>query len=174
MMNIPVMYRKRLIPDECICLNNDKLLYRDASIIVTQWSAIHPKPRLERGYSCYFLKEGYKVSMFIGANDVFRYWYCDIIDTQYEEATDTYIFTDLLADVIVYPDNRVEVIDIDEIATALKENLISKANIETLLCNLDKLLKIIYSGRFTELTDEITNRILSYKGEQYEQREPNL
>lgn len=158
-MNSPVLYRKRLIPDECICLSDDKILYRDASIIVTQWKAIHPKPRLERGYSCYFLKEGYKVSKFIGAEDVFRYWYCDIIDTDYDETTDTYVFTDLLADVIIYPDNRVEVIDIDEIATALKENLISKAVIEELLCNLDKLLKIIYSGRFDTLTNEIEKRI---------------
>lgn len=158
-MQIPVLYRKRLIPQECICLNNDEVLYRDDSIIVTKWRAIHPKPRLTRGYSCYFLKEGYKVSKFLGEKDTFQYWYCDIIDTSYDKDTDTYVFTDLLADVLVYPDNRVEVVDIDEIAVALKEKLIETTGIEELLSNLDKLLKIIYGGHFEDLTQEIEKRI---------------
>ena len=41
------------------------------------------------------------------------FWYCDIVDHTFDTATDTYIFTDLLVDVIVYPDGFVEVVDLD-------------------------------------------------------------
>lgn len=31
----PTLYRKRLIPDECVLLKDDTVLYRDSQIIVT-------------------------------------------------------------------------------------------------------------------------------------------
>ena len=43
------------------------------------------------------------------------FWYCDIVDHTFDTATDTYIFTDLLVDVIVYPDGFVKVVDLDEL-----------------------------------------------------------
>ena len=58
----PTFLRRRLIPLETVKLADDIILYRDEDIIVTKWRALHPKPSLCRGLSCYFLKEGYKVS----------------------------------------------------------------------------------------------------------------
>ena len=45
---------------------------------------------------------------------------------EYTEETDTYIVTDLLADVIVYPDGFVKVVDLDELGEALEKGLLSR------------------------------------------------
>ena len=97
------LYRKRIIPQECILLEDDILLYRDNEVIITKWNTIRPKKTLSHGYSCYFLERGFKVSKFYDHDDQLISWYCDIIDTAYscEDGTETYIFTDLLADSVV-------------------------------------------------------------------------
>src|SRR5574344_2072196 len=95
-MDKPVLFRKRIIPEECVQLEGDTILYMDDEIIVTKWNALKPKKDLHHGYSCYFLKEGYKVSKFYTVDNALMYWYCDIIDYEYNEADNTYIFTDLL------------------------------------------------------------------------------
>ena len=78
-----IIYRKRLIPEECIHLKNDTLLHRDDDVVVTGWKAIHPRPDLDHGASVYYLKEGYKVSRFCGADSSLLYWYCDIVDCSF-------------------------------------------------------------------------------------------
>ena len=96
----------------------------------------------------FFLKEGYKVSKFLREDNSLLYWYCDIIKTDYDSSTNTYVFTDLLADVIMYPDGFVKVVDIDEIAEALKSGKLPPEDVISLLTSLDKLLKIVYSEDF--------------------------
>ena len=159
MAHDPVLYRKRLIPDECVRLDDDEVIYRDDEIIVTKWKALHPKPRLDHGYSCYFLKRNYKVSKFLFSDDSLIYWYCDIIDYTHDEAEDSYVFRDPLADVIVFPDGFVKVIDLDEFEEALDKHLITVADVRRALKSLDTLLRTIYDGRFSELQSEIESRI---------------
>ena len=126
------LYRKRIIPQECILLEDDILLYRDNEVIITKWNTIRPKKTLSHGYSCYFLERGFKVSKFYDHDDQLISWYCDIIDTAYscEDGTETYIFTDLLADVVVYPDGRVRVVDLDELADAQRDHLIQPEELQ--------------------------------------------
>ena len=57
-MTYPTLYRKRIIPDECVHLKDDIILHCSGEIILTQWNAIRPKKELHHGYSCYFLEEG--------------------------------------------------------------------------------------------------------------------
>lgn len=150
-MKIPVLYRKRLIPEECVLLKDDILLYRDDHIIVTKWNTLHPKKTLHHGFSCYFLEKGIKVSKFYNRENNLISWYCDIITYDYEASTDTYIFTDLLADVIVYPDGAVRVIDLDELADAAEQNMLTAEMMLKALRQLDALLHIIYKGGFEKL-----------------------
>ena len=156
-MPTPILYRKRIIPDECVLLKDDKILHRDEQIIVTGWNSLKPRKDLHHGYSCYFLKEGYKVSKFYREDNSLLYWYCDIVEYDYHPDTDTYIVTDLLADVIIYPDGFVKVVDIDELVTALNEKLISEDTLKKSLLNLNSLLEIIYSGTFDKLAEPINN-----------------
>lgn len=145
------LYRKRLIPEECVYLKDDMILYRDKEVIITRWNTLHPKKTLHHGYSCYFLERGFKVSKFYDHDGQLISWYCDIISHTYDEATDTYVFTDLLADVIVYPDGFVRVVDLDELADALRDHLITQEELQTALRHLDKLLSLIYKGAFPKL-----------------------
>ena len=48
-----------------------------------------------------------KISKFLNKKKELVYYYCDIIETAYLKAENAYIFTDLLADVIIHPDGAV-------------------------------------------------------------------
>ena len=154
-MTSPILYRKRIIPEECILLKDDIVLYRDNEIIVTKWNALKPKIDLHHGFSCYFLNKGYKVSKFMREDNSLLYWYCDIVEHSYDDKTDTFVFTDLLADVIVYPDDKVKVVDLDEIAVALERKMLSERELSITLRTLDSLLNSIYSGDFDYLKSKI-------------------
>ena len=147
----PTLYRKRLIPDECILLKDDRILARDSEKIITGWNTLKPRADLHHGYSCYYLDRGFKISKFYKEGGTLLYWYCDIVSHQYDSATDTYLFTDLLADVIVYPDGFVKVVDLDELAAALDDGLITEEMLKTSLRHLNSLLSAIYDGKFSAL-----------------------
>ena len=145
------LYRKRIIPDECILLKDDVVLSYTEDILVTSWNALHPKKDLHHGYSCYFFKEGFKVSKFCHEDGSLLYWYCDIVDFSFDYGQNTLTVTDLLADVIIYPDGFVKVVDIDELVTALESRSISLDTLKACLMRLNHLLQIIYSGNFDSL-----------------------
>lgn len=145
------LYRKRIIPDECVLLKDDVILSCNEDHIITTWHALHPKKDLDHGSSCYFLKEGFKVSKFCRKDDSLLYWYCDIVDFDYHSADQTMIVTDLLTDVIIYPDGFVKVVDLDELVTALESRSISLDTLKSSILRLDRLLHIIYSGGFDQL-----------------------
>ena len=147
----PILYRKRLIPDECVLLKDDVILHRDDQMIVTGWHTLKPRRDLHHGFSCYYLSEGFKISRFYRDDDSMPFWYCDIVDHTGDAAADTYIFTDLLVDVIVYPDGFVKVVDLDELVTARRSGILSEAMLDTALLRLDHLLQLIYRGDFPRL-----------------------
>ena len=147
----PILYRRRLIPEECVLLKDDRLLHRDNRIIVTSLNTLKPRKDIHHGYSCYYLEEGFKVSRFYKEDGSLLYWYCDIVDYNYDEKADTYVITDLLADVIIYPDGFVKVVDIDELATARDAGLLSDEMLKKSLLTLNHLLQIIYDGGFDDL-----------------------
>lgn len=154
MPDIPILYRKRLIPQECILLNKDELLYRDEHTLITKWNTIRPKKELDHGTSCYFLDKGWKISRFLNREDQLICWYCDIVEHSYDPDTDTYIFTDLLADVLFYPSGEIRVVDLDEIADAYEQGLLSPVQACSCMRKLDALLREIYSGQFLSLLPE--------------------
>lgn len=151
----PILYRKRLIPEECVLLKDDTVLYRDDQIIVTGWHSLKPRKDLHHGYSCYYLAEGFKVSRFCKEDGSMLYWYCDIVDYNYNPDTDTYIVTDLLADVIIYPDGFVKVVDLDELVTAQEAGLLTDEMLKKALLRLNHLLESIYAGDFDKLQKPI-------------------
>ena len=152
------LYRKRIIPAECIELKDDEILYRDKEVIITKWHTIRPKKTLSHGYSCYFLERGFKVSKFYDHDGSLISWYCDIVSHTFDPETFTYVFTDLLADVIIYPDGAVRVVDLDELAQAFHDQLITAGELETALRHLDKRLNLIYKGAFGRLQKYINDQ----------------
>ncbi|MBQ7065511.1 MAG: DUF402 domain-containing protein [Lachnospiraceae bacterium] len=151
-MNHPTLYRKRIIPDECVLLKDDEILSYENNILVTRWKTLKPKKDLDHGFSCYFFDFGYKISKFYDREHNLLYYYCDIIDAKINKAENTIVVTDLLADVIVYPDGYVKVVDIDEIVEALNSSSISLEQVKKALYSLDKLLSIIYDDKLDTLT----------------------
>lgn len=145
------LYRKRIIPPECILLKDDIIVHTDSDVIVTKWNTLKPKPNFHHGCSCYFLNLGLKVSKFYKEDDTLLYWYCDIVDFSFDEAENALTVTDLLADVILYPDGEVQVLDLDELADALDKKLVSPEMISTCLRRLHRLLSLIHRDKFEHL-----------------------
>lgn len=149
------LYRRRMIPAECIPLPDDKIVSFEHNRLVTEWSALHPKKDLHHGISCYFFDEGCKVSKFYREDGSLLYWYIDIISYEWSEDRTCLTVTDLLADVLIYPDGFVKVVDLDEIADAQERALITPAQLGTSLRTLDRVLNMIYSGDFKTLEDYV-------------------
>lgn len=142
------LYRKRLIPEEIIELKHDKIIYEDEDKIITQWQVIHPRKDFTHGCSCYFMKEGFKVSKFLREDGSLKCWYCDII--RQERTGDGIVFVDLLADVIIDEAGSLKVVDLDELAEAFEKKLITKEEMAMALRQLDGLLHKIYNGEFEQ------------------------
>lgn len=148
-----------MIPDECILLKDDVILEQTDDIIVTKWNTLKPRRDFHHGYSCYFLKSGYKISKFYREDNSFLYWYCDIVDYHYKESEHALIVTDLLADVVLYPDGYVKVLDINELAIALEKNLCPPGTVTQALRKLESLLNMIYDDKFDTLSAKIEHWI---------------
>ena len=152
-----MLYRKRFIPNEIKPLTDDKILYADDSVIITSWNTLKPRTDFASGISVYYRKEGFKISYHYGADGTFTRWYCDIVAES--ETTDGLIFSDLLIDVVIFPDGTVRVVDLDETADALEQGLITADMLAGALRSTNNLLTYIYQGRFSELTACIADYI---------------
>ena len=167
------LYRRRLIPNECILLRDDRILSFENNRLVTAWNAIRPKKNLHHGISCFFLDTGIKVSKFYRADNSLVYWYIDIIHSAWiddiPDLTHTFsildfpketdfcsvhgrslVVTDLLADILLYPDGVVRVVDLSEISDALESGLLDITTAALALRLTDQTLSQIYNGTFTE------------------------
>ena len=153
-MNFSKLYRKRLIPQECILLKDDIIEFSSDDILITSWKTLNPKTNFSHGCSCYFFKEGFKVSKFYKPDGQLLYYYCDIVEFTFDEETDALTVTDLLADVIIYPDGTHHVIDLDELADAQEQNLITGVQLNRALRQLNKLLTIIQRKEFSVLLEK--------------------
>ena len=156
-MNISKIYRKRIIPPECILLKDDVIVAQDEEVVITKWNTLNPKTSFCRGCSCFFLSEGIKLSKMYRSDDSLLYWYCDIVDYSFDPAQDSMTVTDLLADVIVYPDGRVKVVDLDELSEAVEGDLITKEQTISCLRSMNHLLSLIYRDKFDRLQSKLDN-----------------
>lgn len=147
------LYRRRIIPNECILLKDDEIVFFEEDKLVTRWNTIRPKKDIHHGISCFFLADGFKVSKFYGHDGSLLYWYIDIISHKWDKDTASLYVTDLLADVIIYPDGFVKVVDVDELADALEKGDISTPTLCESLRKLNRILAMIYSDEFKKMKD---------------------
>lgn len=158
-MSRPRLFRRRFIPDENIELKDDMILALEPNLIITSWNVLKPRRDISRGVSAYFIDKGIKVSKVFDNAGQMVYWYCDIIETHYDEKENTYTFNDLLIDVVVYPDGQVEVLDMDEFADAMEQGILSVGTIAHAMRATDDLLHTIYAGEFEKYTHYIDDML---------------
>ncbi|MCR4692140.1 MAG: DUF402 domain-containing protein [Lachnospiraceae bacterium] len=183
------LYRRRLIPKECILLKDDHILSFEDNRLVTVWNALKPKKELHHGISCFFFDDNIKLSKFYRADGSLIYWYIDIISADvcegtpsevlpYHAETDpekrdicrilssleqqsgsqppvSLVVTDLLADILIYPDGFVKVVDLGEISDALEKDLLGHRSAATTLQITDRTLECIYRGDFKKYQEYV-------------------
>lgn len=149
-MKIEKIYRRRIIPEECILLKDDIIIAQDEETLITTWNTLHPKASFSHGCSCFFLKEGIKVSKLYRSDNTLLHWYCDIVDYSCDQEG-VLTYTDLLADVVVHPDGSAKVLDLDELAEAVERGLITKEQTTRCLNSLHHLLGLVYREKFDRL-----------------------
>jgi predicted RNA-binding protein associated with RNAse of E/G family len=152
-VKLPTLYRKRFIPNELVKLDDDKIIHIDDKLIKTQWKVLKPRDDFSHGLSWYFLEKGFKISKFFKETGELKFVYCDIIEHSYNEVENSYVFADLLADVVIHNDGAVHVLDLGEIPEALDAGLISVEQAKDALLKLDDLLLTIYEGKVLELIE---------------------
>ena len=123
---------------------------KNNNIIITKWNVLKPRNDIDHGISAYFINDGIKVSKIFNSDGNLVYWYCDIIETVHDN--NTYTFNDLLIDIIIHPDGKVEVVDMDEFADVMENGILTNNTIAKALRCANSLLKDIYSGNFEKYT----------------------
>lgn len=154
-MDTPMLYRRRFIPEELIHLKDDTILVMDPNLIITKWNALHPRKDIARGISAFYLDKGYKVSKVYNKQNQIVYWYCDIIQAKIDTEKNTVIIEDLLIDLILYEDGGVRIVDLNELADALEQKLITQDEANYALRTANSLLQIFYAGQFSVLQEPI-------------------
>jgi len=151
----PLLYRRRFIPSETIPLKDDIILVYEKDLIITKWLTLHPRKDIASGISAFYLDRGIKVSKIFDKNGNLVYWYCDIIQSKIDTDKNTVIIEDLLIDIILYNDGSMRIMDLDELADALEQGLISQAEATYALRTLDHLLKMIRDKSFRTLQEPV-------------------
>ncbi len=158
-MENPVLYRKRFIPDECVELKDDIILKRTDSMIITKWSTLKKRKDISGGYSCYYLDRGYKVSKFLKEDGSLYCWYCDIITYECNKEANSLLVIDLLADVKIFPNGLIKVVDLDELSEAFEKRLIDESLLKKSLLSLNRLLTEIYDSGIEPIAQPIEQLI---------------
>ena len=146
------LYRCRYIPDEKILLD-DKIIFINDDLIITEWVPIRPKKNFAHGRSCVFINKGFKISKLYDSNRKFLFTYCDIVKVIIDKNKNNFFVYDLLVDVVIENDGTIKVLDLDELAEALEKNLIDKKTAIYALNRANALLSEIYSNSFDGLAD---------------------
>ncbi len=155
MEKLPELYRRRYVPNELIHLKDDIIIKQASGLIITKWDTLKPRADINRGISAYFMNDGYKISKVYNHQNELVYWYCDIIDTEFNEEDNAYIFHDLLIDILVRPDGSIQIVDLDELGDLLSEGKITPSISAKALKTADTLLKLMYNNRFDTLQNII-------------------
>lgn len=147
--------RVRFIPMEEVDISKDEVLFLDKDIMVTRWEPIHPRMDFAKGYSCTYIKKGYKISKVMDKDMKLKYWYCDVIHVETDAAGKMFRLIDLLLDVKIMPSGKVLVLDMDELAFAVEKQLITGEQSNQSLRQCNSLLERIYSGELLEEVEAI-------------------
>lgn len=143
--------RKRLIPEEEVDISSDELISCNGRVLVTRWFPIKPRRDIGWGVSYTDMERGYKISAVYDGEGTFGYWYVDVVSTEYFPGENKYVFTDLLADVRIYPGKEPESLDLDELEYAKKRGIVSVDDYNTALFIIDSIIKLYREGGFPDL-----------------------
>ena len=151
MHNLTIL-RKRYIPLEEVDISLDRVLIESEQLLVTKWIPIKPRGDFAWGISYVNFDEPYKISRFYDHKDGFLYWYCDIIQAErwVDEQTGQRFcrLNDLLVDVVMYPDGRIEVKDEEELDEAIASGLITAEQKAYALAAKEQLVARMENGSF--------------------------
>ncbi len=161
-MNTSVkLFRKRHIPEECILLKDDIVLFSDASRLVTKWNVLKSRKDFASGISLFDFEKHWKITRVAKADGSLHHWYCDIMKMHIvqddTENITSYTMEDLLIDVVIEPDGSVHTLDLDEAAEAFEKSLISAEDLILALRAADELLRVIRNNEFSSYQKLIEN-----------------
>lgn len=128
----------------------------------------YPNPDGKRIFlTYYFVKKGYTISKVFQKSGEFLYYYCDVMEMR-QVGRLRYVMVDLLLDMIVYPDGRYHLIDVDEFAEAIEKGQLKRRQQVHSLRTLDKMInlqtsrsfipKMLQEARMFPLTDSSKQR----------------
>lgn len=147
-MKINCLLKHKLVPQGTVDITNDKILFFDGNFLVTQWKPENSNMNISSAISLVSIKDGYQISKKFDSNNKFVYWYCDIVKTKWTKETSCLEITDLIIDLVVFPNYQVNCIDLDELTDAKEKGLISSMDFNWAKESSLKLLQKVIEGEF--------------------------
>lgn len=112
--------------------------WRGRNCFATQY----PNPDGKRIFlTYYFVKKGFTVSKVFRRSGEFLYYYCDVMEMR-QIGKLKYVMVDLLFDLIIYPNGRYHLIDVDEFADSIEKGLLKKRQLVYALRTLDRMIRM--------------------------------
>lgn len=106
------------------------------------FSTQYPNPDGKRIFlTYYFVKKGFTISKVFQRTGEFLYYYCDVMEMR-QTGRLKYVMVDLLFDLIIYPNGRYHLIDIDEFADAVEKGVLRKRQQVHALRTLDRMIRL--------------------------------
>jgi uncharacterized protein len=139
-MTAPRQVRKtKLHPQREVDLTGDTLLYQDQELQVTAWIAPEHHPnQVKYALTFTLFNQAIQIHSKHDAQGQRLYWYCDLLEVS--QVAETWLLTDLILDVVVYPDYSTRVLDLAEMGEALEENGITPLQAAQALKLAEKVL----------------------------------
>jgi uncharacterized protein len=89
----------------------------------------------------YFVRKGYTISKVFTRTGEFLYYYCDVMEMR-QTGRLRYVMIDLLFDLLIYPDGRYHLIDVDEFADSVEKNQLKRKQQIYALRTLDQMTRL--------------------------------
>lgn len=143
-MKIQKLLKHKLVPPSSEDISGDEVLYFDLDFLVTRWKPAKSNMNIGAAVSLLCVKSGVQISKKYNREGKFVYYYCDMVKTHWDPETETFEVTDLIADLIVFPDSELRLIDLEEFQEAYQSKVIDTEEFEfTKKCLLDITDKVI-------------------------------
>lgn len=148
MTEIKTLLKHKLLPQCTEDITEDEILFFNNDYLVTQWKAKSSNMNIASALSVVSVEHGIQISKKYDKDKKFCYWYCDIVKTKWTPESSCFEITDLLVDVVVFPDNELRMIDLDEFTQSKNNGLLNTSDFQWAQQSVLKLINQALLGDF--------------------------
>ncbi len=142
------IFKQKFIPEKIYDISDDEVIFFNNEFMITSWEATNSEMGVKKALSLTSFSNGYQISKKFNKENEFMYWYCDIVKAWHDREKNEIWIQDLIADVILFPDKALQVIDLPELVEARKNGLITEVLFQECHKSILSLVSSVIHGNF--------------------------